>query len=107
DRDRVERVEEKVGIELRLERGEARARQLLGQPRQLQLTLARLDEVPDGVLDPDDGQVDRDAERERDEQPADEVAQRAFFERLRREKRLQDGSGARPRRAEQQRERKV
>src|SRR5205823_949545 len=69
----VETVEEKVRVELRRERGETRARQLLRQTRHLHLTLPYLLEVANGVLDPDDGQVHGDAERERDEEPAHEI----------------------------------
>ncbi|MCG3161653.1 MAG: hypothetical protein JMDDDDMK_02850 [Acidobacteria bacterium] len=71
--DGVERVEEKVRVHLRLQRGETRARQLLGKTRQLHVALARFDEVTNGVLDADDAQVHGDAERQRDEDPAQPI----------------------------------
>src|SRR5262245_6222796 len=58
--DGVERVEEKVRIDLRLQRGEARLSQLFR-------ALARLDEPADGVLRPDDSEIDRHAKRKSDE----------------------------------------
>ena len=69
-RDRVECVEEKVRIELCLKCGEARARELFGEPCDLHFTLARVDEVTCRVLDTDDAEIHRYAERQRREDPA-------------------------------------
>src|SRR5215475_6622336 len=68
--DRVERVEEKVRVNLGLQRGETRARQPLGKTGHLDVALSRFDEVTDGVLDPDDAEIHGDAERQSCEDPS-------------------------------------
>src|SRR5262249_33665320 len=72
-RDSVERVEEEVRIHLRLKRGEARVREPFGKTGQLRVALARFDEVTNCMLNADDAEVDGDAERQRDEYPAQPV----------------------------------
>src|ERR1051326_6460749 len=66
---RVECVEKKVRIELRLQRAEPGAGELLGESRYLHLTLARVDEVTRRMLDADDAEINRDTERQRDKDP--------------------------------------
>src|SRR6185369_1784242 len=69
-RDRVERIEKKMRIKLRLQRGEARARKLFRESRNLQFALARLEEIARGMFDTDDAKINGCTERQRDEDPA-------------------------------------
>src|SRR5215208_3239056 len=69
--DRVECVEEKVRVELRLECGEARTRELFREPGDLHFTFTRVDEVSRRVLDADDAEVDGHAKRQRGEDPTE------------------------------------
>ena len=64
-RDRVQRVEQKVRVDLRLQRSEPRPSQLLRQPRHLHFAIAHFDEVANRVCEAGDGEVHHDAERQR------------------------------------------
>ena len=77
-RDGVEAVEEEVRIQLRLQGRQPRAGELLRQADHLDLALVCLDKIPDRVRDPCDRQVNHDAERERDEDPAQYVLTEPF-----------------------------
>src|SRR4030095_13733393 len=103
-RDSVQRVEEEVRIELRLERLEAGAGQLLRETCQLYLALAGLVEVANGVLRADDREIHGDTKRQRDEDPADEVDGDATARRQsgRIDQRLQHRARTGPGRTEQQ-----
>src|SRR5688572_24310201 len=68
--DRVQRVEEKVWVNLRLQRCEARACKLFREPCELHFALPRLDEIADCVFDADHTEVDSDTEGQRSKDPA-------------------------------------
>src|SRR5829696_6740195 len=68
--DRVECVEKKVRIELCLQGSETSAGELFGKSCHLHFTLAHFDEIARCVFDPDDAEINRNAERQRDEDPA-------------------------------------
>src|SRR6185369_13981356 len=66
---RVECVEEKMRIELCLQRCETSAGELFGESCDLDLALACVDEVTRRMLDADNAQINCDTERQRDEDP--------------------------------------
>src|ERR1051325_5377376 len=68
--DGIKCVEKKVRIELRLQRSETSAGELFRETRDLHFTLARVDEVTRRMLDPDDAEINGDAEWQGDENPA-------------------------------------
>ena len=71
DSDRVECVEEKVWIELRLECGKPGARELFGEPGNLNFAFTRVDKVTSSVLDSHNAEIDRYAERQSGKDPAE------------------------------------
>src|SRR4029079_14808929 len=68
--DRVECIEEKVWIQLCLQRSEASAGELFGESCYLHFAFARIDEITSSALDPNDAEINSDAERQRNKDPA-------------------------------------
>ena len=63
-------LKRKCGLSCAWKRSEARAGELFGESCYLHFALARVDEVTSGVFDSDDAEINRDAERQRSEDPA-------------------------------------
>ncbi len=96
DGDGVQAVEEKVRVELRPERPEPRLGELGGEPGGVDRALAGFGEVERGVLDAQHREVDRDAEGQRRQGPADHRLGRRGPHRLEAEHRAEEKARAGP-----------